>query len=58
MEPRTLRVGESIHIAPGLLHRIEAIEDCRILEASTPELDDVIRVRDRYGRAETGGGPK
>lgn len=58
LEPRTLQVGESIHIAPGLLHRIEALEDCRILEASTPELDDVIRVRDRYGRAETGGGPE
>jgi hypothetical protein len=30
---------------------MEAVTDCTILEASTPELDDVVRVRDRYGRA-------
>ena len=42
--------GECITILPGDVHRIEAIEDAVILEVSTPELDDVIRLEDRYGR--------
>jgi mannose-6-phosphate isomerase len=49
-----LEEGTSVRIEPGMLHRMEALTDCRILEASTPELDDVIRVRDRYGRASPG----
>ncbi len=52
----TLEEGMSVRIEPGMLHRMEALTDCRILEASTPELDDVIRVQDRYGRAPTGEG--
>ena len=47
-----LRVGESFHIPPGLRHRMTAIETCDVLEASTPQLDDVVRLEDRYGRAE------
>jgi mannose-6-phosphate isomerase-like protein (cupin superfamily) len=43
--------GETIEIAPGTVHRMEAIEDSVILEVSTPELDDVVRLEDRYGRA-------
>lgn len=39
------------HITPGLRHRMTAIEDCDIVEVSTPELDDVVRLEDRYGRA-------
>jgi quercetin dioxygenase-like cupin family protein len=39
------------HIAPGLRHRMIAIEDTDVLEVSTPELDDVVRLEDRYGRA-------
>jgi hypothetical protein len=35
-------------------HRMIAIEDCDVLEVSTPELDDVVRLEDRYGRADTG----
>lgn len=46
-----LEAGRSIRLRPGTLHRMEAITDCTLLEASTPELDDVVRVRDRYGRA-------
>ncbi|TVR63331.1 MAG: cupin domain-containing protein [Gemmatimonadales bacterium] len=53
LESCDLKAGESIHIRPGLLHQITALTDCRILEASTPELDDVVRIRDRYGRAES-----
>ncbi len=54
MAPVTLEEGMSVRILPGMLHRMEALTDCRILEASTPELDDVVRVRDRYGRAPEG----
>ena len=44
--------GQSFHIPPGLRHRMTAIETCDVLEASTPELDDVVRLEDRYGRVE------
>lgn len=47
---RTLRPGESVHIPPGVVHELEAIVDTDVLEASTPELDDLVRLRDRYGR--------
>ncbi len=43
--------GESFHITPGTIHRMVALTDVDILEASTPELDDVVRLEDRYGRA-------
>ena len=35
---------------PGCVHRLTALEDCEVLEVSTPELDDVVRLEDRYGR--------
>ena len=47
---RVLGPGESFHITPLLRHRMIAETDCDILEASTPELDDVVRLEDRYGR--------
>lgn len=50
LEERRLRAGESVHIPPRLVHQIEAIEDSDVLEASTPELDDLVRLQDRYGR--------
>lgn len=46
-----LQEGMSFRIRPGTRHRMEAITDCDLLEASTPELDDVVRLEDRYGRA-------
>lgn len=46
-----LTEGTAIRIEPGVLHWIEAHSDTVLLEVSTPELDDVVRVRDRYGRA-------
>lgn len=46
----TLNAGESFHVTVGTVHRMEAITDVDILEASTPELDDVVRLEDRYGR--------
>ncbi|HEX4453139.1 MAG TPA: cupin domain-containing protein [Kofleriaceae bacterium] len=47
---RELAPGEPFHITPGLRHRMIAIDDTQILEVSTPELDDVVRLQDRYGR--------
>ncbi len=41
------------HIRPGVIHRLVALTDVRILEVSTPELDDVVRLNDRYGRTGT-----
>ncbi len=48
-----LAAGESLHIVPGMKHRMIAVEDCDVLEVSTPELDDVVRLEDRYGRADS-----
>jgi mannose-6-phosphate isomerase-like protein (cupin superfamily) len=45
-----LEAGGCLTITPGDVHRVEAIEDAVILEVSTPHLDDVIRLEDRYGR--------
>ena len=42
--------GQSINITPGTVHRMTAIEDSDIFEVSTPELQDVVRLEDRYGR--------
>ena len=48
-----LEPGESFRITPGTIHQMEAITDCDVLEASTPDLDDVVRLSDRYGREGT-----
>jgi len=50
METRVLREGEVIENKPGRKHRATALEDLRLLEVSTPELDDVVRVEDDYHR--------
>jgi mannose-6-phosphate isomerase-like protein (cupin superfamily) len=48
---RRMNVGDTIHITPGTRHRVTAVEDTDIFEVSTPEIDDVVRLEDRYGRA-------
>ena len=48
-----LREGESFRNTPGTVHMMEAVTDCDVLEASTPHLDDVVRLTDRYGREGT-----
>jgi mannose-6-phosphate isomerase len=53
LEDMHLRVGESFRITPGTIHQMVALTDCDILEVSTPELDDVVRLSDRYGREGT-----
>ena len=50
LRDRILKPGEAVHLPPGTRHRMEALTDCVVLEASTPELDDVVRLEDRYGR--------
>ena len=47
---REMRPGDRVHITPKTVHRMTAIEDSDIFEVSTPELDDVVRLEDRYGR--------
>lgn len=49
-----LKPGDCLHIIPGMKHRMIAVEACDVLEVSTPELDDVVRLEDRYGRVEAG----
>jgi mannose-6-phosphate isomerase len=49
---KVMVTGESFHIPPGMKHRFEALEDCCVFEVSTPELDDVVRIADDYGRSE------
>ena len=46
--------GDSIHIPPGTVHRLEAVVDSCVIEVSTPELDDVVRLSDDYGRSDEG----
>lgn len=50
--PRSRELGprEPFHVPPGLRHRMIALEDTDVLEVSTTELDDVVRLDDRYGR--------
>ncbi|MFQ5768497.1 MAG: cupin domain-containing protein [Acidobacteriota bacterium] len=45
-----LQAGDTLHVPPGLHHRFEAVEEARIFEVSTPELTDVVRVADDFGR--------
>lgn len=48
----SLAPGECHHIPPGKRHRMIAVEDSDVFEVSTPQLDDVVRLEDRYGRVE------
>jgi mannose-6-phosphate isomerase-like protein (cupin superfamily) len=47
---RRMGQGEAFHIEPKQVHQFEAVVTSDLIEASTPELDDVIRLKDRYGR--------
>jgi len=46
-----LKEGDSVHVTPGRRHRMTAVTDVDVFEVSTPEIDDVVRLEDRYGRA-------
>ena len=47
-----MKVGDTVHITPGTRHRMTAVEDTDIFEVSTPEIEDVVRLEDRYGRVD------
>ena len=53
MKSHIAQPGYTIRIPPNTKHRLEAIEDTTLLEVSTPELEDVVRVEDDYGRTES-----
>lgn len=53
LEDMRLERGQSFRITPGTVHQMEAVTDCDVLEASTGEVDDVVRLQDRYGREGT-----
>ena len=53
LEVVELGPGQAVRLTPGTVHRVEAVEDSDLLEASTPHLQDLVRLEDRYGR--TGG---
>jgi mannose-6-phosphate isomerase-like protein (cupin superfamily) len=48
-----LSAGQAYRIRPRVRHRLRASQPCDIVEVSSPELDDVVRLEDRYGRAGT-----
>ena len=47
---RRMKPGENLHISPKQIHQFEAVITSDLLEVSTPEIDDVVRLKDRYGR--------
>ena len=49
----TMKPGDSYRIRPGVRHRMRAEQPCDLVEVSSPELDDVVRLEDAYGRAGT-----
>jgi mannose-6-phosphate isomerase len=54
LESAVVGPEDSFRIRPGVVHRVLALEDTLLLEVSTPHLDDVVRLEDRYGRAGDG----
>lgn len=52
-----LSAGSSRRISPGTVHRFRAVTDCLLFEVSTPELEDVVRLEDDFGRAGTSDAP-
>jgi mannose-6-phosphate isomerase-like protein (cupin superfamily) len=54
----TLGANDAWRLTPGTVHRFRAITDCLVFEVSTPELEDVVRIEDDYGREGTTDHPK
>jgi mannose-6-phosphate isomerase len=48
---REIRPGDCLHFPPRTVHRLRALEDTTIFEVSTTQLEDVVRLADEYGRA-------
>ena len=53
LHAEVITAGACFRYRPGTVHRVTALEDTTILEVSTPHLDDVVRLEDRYGRQGT-----
>jgi mannose-6-phosphate isomerase-like protein (cupin superfamily) len=53
LDEAVISPGDAFRFRPGTVHRVTALEDTTILEVSTPHLDDVVRLEDRYGREGT-----
>jgi mannose-6-phosphate isomerase len=53
LDHEVIAPGSAFHFRPGTVHRVTSLEDTKILEVSTPQLDDVVRLEDRYGREGT-----
>jgi mannose-6-phosphate isomerase len=53
LNQEVIAAGAAFRFRPGTVHRVTAIEDTTIIEVSTPHLDDVVRLEDRYGREGT-----
>ncbi|GIU94921.1 MAG: hypothetical protein KatS3mg012_1378 [Gaiellaceae bacterium] len=53
LEETEIGPGDAFRFRPGTVHRVTALEDTLVLEVSTPHLDDVVRLEDRYGREGT-----
>jgi len=53
MHTHRLTPGMVRRIVPGRKHRMIAVDDCEFFEVSSPEIDDVVRLEDKYGRAGT-----
>ena len=53
LKQEIVSAGACFHYRPGTVHRVTALEDTTIIEVSTPQLDDVVRLEDAYGRAGT-----
>ena len=53
LETMEIESGSAFRFRPGTVHRLTALEDTLVLEVSTPQLDDVVRLEDRYGREGT-----
>ena len=53
LERREIGPGDCFRFRPGTVHRVRAIEDLLVIEVSTPEIDDVVRLSDDYGREGT-----
>jgi mannose-6-phosphate isomerase len=52
LQGREMKAGDAVHVSPPTVHRMTALEDTDIFEVSTPEVDDVVRLEDRYGRVD------
>jgi mannose-6-phosphate isomerase-like protein (cupin superfamily) len=53
LDEEVVTAGACFRFRPGTVHRVTALQDTTILEVSTPQLDDVVRLEDRYGREGT-----